>query len=92
MTGPDWAGIGWGLLDGFNLLVIAYFLALNSVYLTMSVFAFGSLRRYALRMESVDVAELMSTAGMPPVTLLAPAYNEEPVIADTRSANRTAPP
>jgi cellulose synthase/poly-beta-1,6-N-acetylglucosamine synthase-like glycosyltransferase len=28
-------------------------------------------------MQTVDVAELMATAGMPPVTLLAPAYNEE---------------
>jgi cellulose synthase/poly-beta-1,6-N-acetylglucosamine synthase-like glycosyltransferase len=65
------------LLDGFNVLVIVYFLVLNSVYLFMSLFAFGSLRRYALRMRTVDVAELMATAGMPPVTLLAPAYNEE---------------
>ncbi len=64
-------------LDGFNLVVIAYFVLLNSVYLAMSVFAFWSLRRYAIRMRTVDVAEMMATAGMPPVTLLAPAYNEE---------------
>jgi cellulose synthase/poly-beta-1,6-N-acetylglucosamine synthase-like glycosyltransferase len=65
------------LLDGFNVLVIAYFVVLNSVYLAMSLFAFGSLRRHALRMRTVDVTDLMAAAGMPPVTLLAPAYNEE---------------
>ena len=74
LSASAWAG---ALLDGFNLLVIGYFVLLNTVYLTMSLFAFGSLRRYALRMRTVDVAELMATAGMPPVTLLAPAYNEE---------------
>lgn len=73
----SWGDLATSLLDGFNLLVIAYFVLLNSVYLAMSLFAFRSLRRYALRMRSVDVVELMATAGMPPVTLIAPAYNEE---------------
>jgi cellulose synthase/poly-beta-1,6-N-acetylglucosamine synthase-like glycosyltransferase len=76
----SWISLGQvagALLDGFNLTVIVYFIALNSIYLSMSVFAFASLRRYALRMRTVDVTELMATAGMPPVTLLAPAYNEE---------------
>ena len=69
--------IAGALLDGFNLTVLGYFVLLNSVYLAMSLFAFASLRRHAQRMQTVDVAELMATAGMPPVTLLAPAYNEE---------------
>jgi cellulose synthase/poly-beta-1,6-N-acetylglucosamine synthase-like glycosyltransferase len=77
------ATVGGALLDGFNILVIVYFLLLNSVYLVMSIFAFGSLRRYALRMKAVDVAELMATAGMPPVTLIAPAYNEEPTCVES---------
>jgi len=75
--------VGGILLDGFNVLVIVYFLLLNSVYLVMSLFAFGSLRRYGLRMKAVDVAELMATAGMPPVTLIAPAYNEEPTCVES---------
>ncbi len=77
MTATAWAHVGGAVLDGFNGVVIAYFVVLNSVYLTMSLFAFRALRRYALRMQSVDVVELMATAGMPPVTLIAPAYNEE---------------
>ena len=75
--------IGRRLLDGFNVVVIVYFVSLNSIYLAMTVLAFGALRRYALRMASVDPTELMSTAGMPPVTLIAPAYNEEPTCVES---------
>jgi hypothetical protein len=86
VSGAAWLDAAGLLLDGFNVLVVLYFVALNSVYLGMSVFAFRALRRYALRMKSVDVAELMATAGMPPVTLLAPAYNEEATCVEaTRS-------
>jgi cellulose synthase/poly-beta-1,6-N-acetylglucosamine synthase-like glycosyltransferase len=75
-----------GFLDVFNIVVIFYFVLLNGTYLLMTLLAFGSLRRYALRMSSVDPNELMSTAGLPPVTLIAPAYNEEPTcVESTRS-------
>lgn len=73
-------------LDVFNIVVIIYFVLLNGTYLGMTLLAFGSLRRYALRMSSVDPDELMSTSGLPPVTLIAPAYNEEPTcVESTRS-------
>jgi cellulose synthase/poly-beta-1,6-N-acetylglucosamine synthase-like glycosyltransferase len=86
MSALTWGGFGASLLDGFNIMVLGYFVALNSVYLAMSLLAFGALRRYALRMQTVDVAELMRAAGMPPVTLLAPAYNEEATCVEaTRS-------
>jgi cellulose synthase/poly-beta-1,6-N-acetylglucosamine synthase-like glycosyltransferase len=78
--------LGGTLLDAFNMTVIVYFVLLNGTYLTMTFLAFGALRRYALRMSAVDPNELMSTAGMPPVTLIAPAYNEEPTcVESTRS-------
>ena len=80
------AAVGGAFLDGFNVLVIVYFVVLNSIYLGMTLLAFGSLRRYALRMSSIDTSELMATAGLPPVTLIAPAYNEEPTcVESTRS-------
>jgi len=64
------------VLIGFNALVILYFLILNSAYLLTSVFAFRALRRYANRLESVAVDELLNDRVLPPVTVLAPAYNE----------------
>ncbi|NNF14227.1 MAG: glycosyltransferase family 2 protein [Gemmatimonadetes bacterium] len=86
MTGGALADLGLAFLDGFNVVVIGYFVLLNGTYLWMTLLAFGALRRYALRMSSVDPDELMATAGLPPVTLIAPAYNEEPTcVESTRS-------
>ncbi len=65
------------LLDSFNFVVLAYFLLLNFFYLLTTVFAFFALRSYARRMEAVDLQSLIAKAGVPPVTLFAPAYNEE---------------
>ncbi len=61
----------------FNVLVIAYFVLLNLFYLATTLLAFFALRRYAVRMKSLDVDDLVTSAGAPPITLLVPAYNEE---------------
>ncbi len=80
------AQLGGALLDAFNAVVIVYFVLLNGTYLWMTFLAFGALRRYSLRMSSVDPDELMSIGGLPPVTLIAPAFNEEPTcVESTRS-------
>lgn len=71
------AELGWLLVDAFNLVVLLYFLALNGFYLWTSLHALATLRRYALRVRSLDLSEVLSLGGAPPITLLAPAYNEE---------------
>lgn len=78
--------IGWLVLDAVNITVVLYFLTLNSVYLITSIFAFRALKRYALRLKTVDVEELVAYAGVPPVTLVVPAFNEEATcVESTRS-------
>ncbi len=72
----------WHVIAVFNYVVLAYFILLNSVYLSTSFFAFGALRRYALRMKSLDLDELIRSAGAPPITLIAPAFNEEPTCVE----------
>ena len=67
----------WGAIGAFNYVVLTYFVVLNAVYLATSLFAFGALRRYALRMKSLDLTELIGSSAAPPMSLLAPAYNEE---------------
>jgi cellulose synthase/poly-beta-1,6-N-acetylglucosamine synthase-like glycosyltransferase len=67
----------WGAIGAFNYVVLAYFVVLNAVYLATSFFAFGALRRYALRMKSLDLTELIGSSSAPSISLLAPAYNEE---------------
>ena len=61
----------------FNVIVLVYFVVLNTVYLTTSVIAFRDIRRYVRRLKSLDFGDLLSSEGMPPVTVIAPAYNEE---------------
>jgi len=67
----------WTVIGAFNYVVLAYFALLHSVYLATSFFAFGALRRYALRMKSLDLSDLITSAWAPPISLIAPAYNEE---------------
>lgn len=66
-----------GVLDVFNALVLVYFVVLNTGYFITGLFAFRSLRRYVRRLRSLDIEDLLGSTGMPPITLLAPAYNEE---------------
>ncbi len=78
--------VAWRLLDTFNGLVLGYFVVLNGVYLVTSVFAFAALRRYARRLKTLDMDDLLASGAAPPITLIAPAYNEEATCVEaTRS-------
>jgi cellulose synthase/poly-beta-1,6-N-acetylglucosamine synthase-like glycosyltransferase len=57
--------------------VLAYFVLLNGTYALLTVAAFRAMRRYARRLQSVDVEDLSRPGIAPPVTLIAPAFNEE---------------
>jgi cellulose synthase/poly-beta-1,6-N-acetylglucosamine synthase-like glycosyltransferase len=73
-------------LHAFNLLVLVYFVVLNTGYVVTGLFAFSSLRRYVRRLRSLDLEDLLGSAGMPPITLIAPAYNEaRTCVESTRS-------
>ncbi len=67
----------WTVVWTFNYLVLFYFILLHVVYLGTSLFAFRALRAYALRLKSLDLTDLITSAWAPPITLIAPAYNEE---------------
>jgi cellulose synthase/poly-beta-1,6-N-acetylglucosamine synthase-like glycosyltransferase len=66
----------WGFVTVFNWVVLVYFVLLNGVYLGTSLFAFGALRRYSLRLRSLDLTDLITSSGAPPISLIAPAYDE----------------
>ncbi len=72
----------WVLVDLLNRLVLGYFLVLNAGYLLSSLAAFRALRRYTRRLRALDLSDLLASAGMPPITLVAPAYNEEATCVD----------
>ena len=70
----------WIALVLFHAVVFGYFLVLNTYYFVTSVFAFGQLRRYSQR---VTVSDLSALDGIPPATLIVPAYNEETTCPET---------
>ena len=70
----SWA---WGLLEGYNLVVLGYLLVQNLSYIVMTLIAFGVLRRYVSLGGPSYLDDLLRTEAAPPVTLIAPAYNEE---------------
>jgi cellulose synthase/poly-beta-1,6-N-acetylglucosamine synthase-like glycosyltransferase len=74
------------LLDTFNAMVLVYFVVLSAGYFITGLFAFRSLRRYVRRLRSLDIEDLLGSTGMPPITLIAPAFNEEATCVEaTRS-------
>ncbi len=64
-------------LNVAGALVLAYFVLLNLAYAVTTVAAYVSLRRHRRRLKVVDLEELVASPGVPPITLLAPAYDEE---------------
>ena len=73
----------WRLIGVFNYVVLGYFVLLNLVYLGTSVFALGALRRYAMRLKSLDITDLITSGGAPSISLIAPAYNEGPTCVES---------
>jgi cellulose synthase/poly-beta-1,6-N-acetylglucosamine synthase-like glycosyltransferase len=64
----------WTALFVFHVIVFGYFIVLNTYYFVMSLVAFGQLRRYNQRLR---VSDLSALEGIPPATLIVPAFNEE---------------
>jgi cellulose synthase/poly-beta-1,6-N-acetylglucosamine synthase-like glycosyltransferase len=60
-----------------NWIALGFFVVLNGLYLALTVLALGVLRRYAERLRALEISDAILLGGRPPVTLLAPAYNEE---------------
>lgn len=77
------AFFGGPVVWGVNALVFTYFVVLNASYLLLSVIAFRAVRRHASRLRSLDVKETIAHAGAPPITLIAPAYNEEATVVES---------
>lgn len=68
------------LVQAFDMSVLAYFLAINTIYLTFSVIAFFSLIDHRRRWTSRRLDVLMRSSATPAVSVIAPAHNEEATI------------
>ncbi len=73
------AWVSQGLMV-FELGVLAYFLAINTLYLLFSVVAFFSLAQHRRRWTSRALEVVMRSPATPAISVIAPAYNEEATI------------
>ena len=65
------------LIDIVSYLTIGYFIVLNLVYFVTSIIAFGRLKQYSTTLDTYPDSLLLSSGFLPPITIIAPAYNEE---------------
>ena len=64
-------------LEILNLVFIGYFGLLNVTYLLMTIIAIRALVSHARRQRSVHVHEMIARESAPPISIIAPMYNEE---------------
>jgi cellulose synthase/poly-beta-1,6-N-acetylglucosamine synthase-like glycosyltransferase len=67
----------------FEVGVLAYFLVLNTIYVLFAIIAFIKLRAHRRRDSSGEFGALMRSEAMPGISIIAPAYNEEPTVVDS---------
>lgn len=67
----------------FELAVLGYFIAINSLYLFFSVFAYAALIRHRRRWTVRELGAVMRSPATPGVSIIVPAYNESAGIVDT---------
>ena len=70
-------------LSLFDLAVLVYFLALNTLYLVFCVVALVSLARHRLRWTSRELDAVIRSPATPGISLIVPAYNEEATIGES---------
>jgi len=78
--------LGHLLLIRAELLILAYFLAVNGWYLILLVSAFLEMRRHLLIVAGESRWRLLSSELSPTISMLAPAYNEEATIEQSLRA------
>ena len=76
------AYVSWGL-GLIDLIILAYFLVLNTLYLAFCVVAFVQLRKYRRRWTARDLEAVMQSPDTPAISIVAPAHNEEATLADS---------
>ncbi|MCR9203802.1 MAG: glycosyltransferase, partial [Halobacteriovoraceae bacterium] len=72
-------------LYGFSVFVVFYFITLNSVYLILLLFSTPQVFKRSQELEIEDDDLFFQEKPFPPVTIIAPAYNEGPIIEDSLS-------
>jgi cellulose synthase/poly-beta-1,6-N-acetylglucosamine synthase-like glycosyltransferase len=70
-------------LVAFEIVVLGYFLALNSLYLLFSIVAYVRLRQHRRRWTARELGAVMRSPATPAISIIVPAYNEAATIAES---------
>lgn len=71
------------LVVGFDLVVLAYFMAINTLYLLFAVVAYFELRRHRRRWTARDLDVIVRSPATPGISLIVPAFNEGATIRES---------
>ncbi|MFC1563281.1 glycosyltransferase [candidate division KSB1 bacterium] len=71
----------FNIIYTYNYLVLGYFIILNGTYLLMSALSFFAIRKYMKEYYLVKHKRLFQSYFFKPISILAPAFNEEITIA-----------
>jgi len=67
----------------FSYLVLVYFLLLNAFYLFFVILSFFGIIRHRARMEFISIREVFLSPLAKPISIIAPAHNEENSIVES---------
>lgn len=70
-------------LVAFELVVLGYFLALNSLYLLFSIVAYVRLRQHRRRWTPRELGAVMRSPATPAIAIVVPAFNEAATIVES---------
>jgi poly-beta-1,6-N-acetyl-D-glucosamine synthase len=71
------------LARAYAIFVLCFFFAINTQYLVLMVLGFRETRRALREKQRRDLRRLMRSPLTPPISVIAPAYNEETNIAES---------
>lgn len=67
-------------LEPINYIIIGYFFAINTIYLALVIISFFYIKKQLKEQKVFDLSGIFSTNLYKPVSILAPAFNEEATI------------
>jgi cellulose synthase/poly-beta-1,6-N-acetylglucosamine synthase-like glycosyltransferase len=81
-------GINWGqaILFFFNVFILCYFLAIQAIYFVLVLLAYWAVLRNRRVLAAADWRRVIQSPLTIPISILAPAYNEEQTIIQSISS------
>ena len=76
-------GVMNSIFAQYTVFIIGYFVALNSIYLLLIIFSFLHIRRQIKEKDVYSMHGLFASNLYNPITILAPAYNEEATVVES---------